>query len=1473
MKNVTKRVITTILAVLTVFAGIPGIGGINADAADWHEAENDTQLSSFEHKMYNSALKTLQTVLKKGGETYTEAVDYDNYNIKKADAITSCKKVMSLIKCNHPELLFWCSSVKTKYSNYYTWIYFTVFPEFRSDSSPDSFYADKEKIQNGIVALKNANNIIKKYADETDYNKINGYVKEICAYTDYNYDAYTKANDSSYTEGSGAWNIYWLFDGNPDTKVVCEGYAKGFQYLMDNTIFDDPSIKCKSVTGTGGSGSSAGPHMWNIVTIENKNYLIDTTWYDTTNNNKYILGADDNEHAPDACTAYTSSELALSDMAYDPSNQIVKEKLSFTGNVTLSGIYGNKLNAFTSAYTGNVTDKNGNVITGAWVLDPSENSETVIGQFAADKTVKVRFKADTDSDKYKVLQADAKLAISKRNITVKIKDAEMTVVQTVPAFTIEEPVTGLVGSDTVDDLALTLSTQTDGRTVGTFPITGTSASEHYNVTIQKGTLTVNEKIRKNLIATSAPKVRVMYGDMLSSGNISGKVTDDSGKTVTGAWAFNDSVNTSEIINKSTVNNSYKVKFTPTENADDYNTLESNAVIDLKKRPVTVVAKSYTITEGNPLPSFELESISGGTLVSGDTLDDLKVVLTSTAKGSTAGTYKITGTSSSAYYSVTVNPGTLTIKEKPKVTPTVTETPQINITYGQKITASSIVGGKAVYDGKTVPGTFSLSQDTNLAKIYKAGNYTTNGIFTPADKKAYNTANTTVTVNVVKKPVTVKINDKTITEGDALPAFSAMVTPGLVGQDKVNDIITYSCDSNASAKAGKYNITGAVKDKATDYDVTIQPGTLTVKEKEPEIVAPTISEAPSINITYGEKISDGMIREGRASYNGNTVAGTFSFASSVDKNKILSTGEYNLAGVFTPSDTAGYNSINTMIKVTVSKKPLTITIDNKTVTQGDAMPAFTASSDVALVGSDLPGDLVTISCNAINTDTTGTYAITGTVRDTASNYSVTVKNGTLTVKQKQAPVAVKSGLTVKTNPAIAGIYGNRLSTFNISGGIVTDNTGAAVAGTWSITDADRTVNKGNAANAVNLVFAPADAEKYKTAAVSVKLTVNKRPVTVKADDITKKVGETKKLTYHITSGNLVSGDTESDLGITLKASNTTDKEGNYDITGTCASDWYDVTINSGKLTITSASSQTTDTTPFTPAATYTISYDYNGGSGSNPAAYTKVTESFALTNPVRSGYTFTGWTGSNGNTPQMTVTVTKGTTGNLHFTANWTVNSSSASNGNTQPSNPTTTTATTYYITYNYDGGVAFGNPAAFTKDTAAFTLVNPSKTGYTFTGWSRNNESTTTLSMTVAKGTTGDVTFTAHWALAQNNDVAGNSSNGTLSDTAVTDNTDTEDDTDITLPKGKITKLYSSSNTVSMKYKKISVEGKKVKYQVAIKKAYAKKWMKSTTSSASKVFKGLKKDTTYWVSVRPYVTVNGEKIYGEWAKTLIKKTK
>ncbi|GBU20840.1 hypothetical protein R80B4_00727 [Fibrobacteres bacterium R8-0-B4] len=181
-------------------------------------------------------------------------------------------------------------------------------------------------------------------------------------------------------------------------------------------------------------------------------------------------------------------------------------------------------------------------------------------------------------------------------------------------------------------------------------------------------------------------------------------------------------------------------------------------------------------------------------------------------------------------------------------------------------------------------------------------------------------------------------------------------------------------------------------------------------------------------------------------------------------------------------------------------------------------------------------------------------------------------------------------------------------------------------------------------------------------------------------------------------------------------------------------WFNTSADTGGTRVDTGTVFRADTVIYARWAitTYPIEYNLNGGTAptpANPTSYTVATPHFALNNPTRSGYDFVGWT-EVGSTANMTTSmfVYEGSTGNKRYTANW--------------------IATAYTITYNLNGGTvaaANPNPTSYTIETADFTLNNPTKTGNTFTGWTTGNDTIPKISVTVAKGSTGNRTYTANW--------------------------------------------------------------------------------------------------------------------------------
>ena len=175
-------------------------------------------------------------------------------------------------------------------------------------------------------------------------------------------------------------------------------------------------------------------------------------------------------------------------------------------------------------------------------------------------------------------------------------------------------------------------------------------------------------------------------------------------------------------------------------------------------------------------------------------------------------------------------------------------------------------------------------------------------------------------------------------------------------------------------------------------------------------------------------------------------------------------------------------------------------------------------------------------------------------------------------------------------------------------------------------------------------------------------------------------------------------------------------------------------------------------------TYTITYNLNGGTANGPTSFNVGTETITLPTPTKNGYTFTGWTGSNGTTPQKTVTIPKGSTGNKSYTANW--------------------TATNYTITYNLNGGAITGQPTSYNIESNEITLPTPTRTGYTFTGWTGSNGTTPQTTVKIAKGSTGNKTYTANWT-ATNYTITYNLNGGTITGQPTSYNIESNE---ITLP-------------------------------------------------------------------------------------------
>lgn len=143
-----------------------------------------------------------------------------------------------------------------------------VAKEYSKGKVTGTYYCDTGVGQSVSSVVSKAQAIVDKYQGSGDKEKMTRYADEICRLVSYNYSA------SSGNEDYGdPWQIIWVFDGDPSTNVVCEGYAKAFKFLCDLTEFSG-SADCIIATGKLGNGG----HMWNVVTLDDGcNYLVDVT--------------------------------------------------------------------------------------------------------------------------------------------------------------------------------------------------------------------------------------------------------------------------------------------------------------------------------------------------------------------------------------------------------------------------------------------------------------------------------------------------------------------------------------------------------------------------------------------------------------------------------------------------------------------------------------------------------------------------------------------------------------------------------------------------------------------------------------------------------------------------------------------------------------------------------------------------------------------------------------------------------------------------------------------------------------------------------------------------------------------------------------------------------------------------------------------------------------------------------------------
>lgn len=389
-------------------------------------------------KIYNTLKSNIQAVAN-GNRTSTE-FDLGEITFTGAEtnaaAVERLNQIMSsmldylLMDC--PYELYWFNK-STKGAMIYRYGYssnqpeilnvkvsFIVADEYKGSSV---YEVDSSKVNAAKTAAANAQAIVSRYADQSDYEMLKGYMQEICTLVSYNHGA----ADEPDTPYGNPWQLVWVFDGDENTNVVCEGYSKAFQYLCDLSGFNG----CYTVTGTMSGGIGAGGHMWNIVALGGKNYLVDVTNCDAgtigSPDKLFLAGASGSVSGGYTCSVsnaggstaivytYDANEVSLFGegiLTLSAEKYSDKGALKVTAPTGIEVTFGDEVSKNVLSGKGSAADATGASVAGEFRWDASVTSYGTAGT----KTLKAVFVPNDSS--YNEARIDVEVVVNPKPITV-----------------------------------------------------------------------------------------------------------------------------------------------------------------------------------------------------------------------------------------------------------------------------------------------------------------------------------------------------------------------------------------------------------------------------------------------------------------------------------------------------------------------------------------------------------------------------------------------------------------------------------------------------------------------------------------------------------------------------------------------------------------------------------------------------------------------------------------------------------------------------------------------------------------------------------------------------------------------------------------------------------------------------------------------------------------------------------------------
>ncbi len=456
------------------------------------------------------------------------------------------------------------------------------------------------------------------------------------------------------------------------------------------------------------------------------------------------------------------------------------------------------------------------------------------------------------------------------------------------------------------------------------------------------------------------------------------------------------------------------------------------------------------------------------------------------------------------------------------------------------------------------------------------------------EKNYNIALTivgTITINMANLTVTVSLDKTELTYGEALPIITYKFD-GLKLSDKESDFTRTETEFAEKLDVGTYTATVTLSgDKTKFYNITVNTVEFKVNKKAATITIDKVND-----IIYGDKVPDLS-----AKVDGVLDGDSLSYKPETNYTVGAKPGNYYTASVeFNPEAAENKNYAITVTDTTfyVGTKDLTIKLNNTaTVAVGKTYKVEAEHLEkIGLVAGDTVTGYVTITKDVKGTYNANDFDKSNLVVKNADCYKISYEMSVTFVEVTFAIDFADVTLTYDGQPhGVLVKKTDESKNYTITYGTTADG--------CTLTSSPEYTNEGT----YKIYFKVVDNDTLAEEKGSVTLTINKKAVTVKVNDVTITYGKTPKFEYTVTG--LVEGETLSGEAVYSGAG--TDA-GDYDISvsGITASDNYNVSFVTGKLTINKKTAEV--------AWTIAESYVYNDGQTLPTATYDKKTASLIFT---------------------------------------------------------------------------------------------------------------------------------------------------------------------------------------------------------------------------------------------------------------------